>query len=133
MTLFKLMMPSTLGLILLFFGLLHSWMNAFAELLRFPDRTFYLDWWNSMEFGTYYRKWNIIVHEWLFYYVYGDSLRFSKGKCSKTYMVGVTFLTSAFIHELIICTVLGFFYPILFVIFTGPGIFLIYNSYKGNS
>ena len=43
----KLMMPSTFSLILIFFGLLHSWMNAWAELLRFPDRTFYLDWWTS--------------------------------------------------------------------------------------
>ncbi len=48
---FKLMMPSTFALMLLFFGLLHSWLNAWAELLRFPDRTFYLDWWTSSEFG----------------------------------------------------------------------------------
>lgn len=51
MGIFKLMMPSTFSLILLFFGLLHSWLNGFAELLRFPDRTFYLDWWTSSEFG----------------------------------------------------------------------------------
>lgn len=43
----KLMMPSTFAFILVFFGLFHSWMNAWAELLRFPDRTFYLDWWTS--------------------------------------------------------------------------------------
>jgi sterol O-acyltransferase len=44
-------------------------------MLMFPDRTFYLDWWNSLEMGAFYRKWNIIVHEWLFHYVYVDSLR----------------------------------------------------------
>jgi hypothetical protein len=70
---FKLMMPSTFSLILVFFGLLHSWFNAWAELLRFPDRTFYLDWWASSEFGQYYRRWNIVVHEFLYYYVYLDA------------------------------------------------------------
>jgi hypothetical protein len=49
------MLPSTLAILLLFFGLLHSWMNGWAELMRFPDRNFYLDWWNSNEFGSYYR------------------------------------------------------------------------------
>jgi sterol O-acyltransferase len=34
----RLMIPSTFALILLFFGLLHSWLNGWAELLRFPDR-----------------------------------------------------------------------------------------------
>lgn len=50
-TLFKLMMPSTFSLVLVFFGLLHSWFNGWAELLRFPDRTFYHDWWTASEFG----------------------------------------------------------------------------------
>lgn len=35
----------------------------------------------------------------------------------------LTFLISAVIHELIITYALGFFYPILFILFTGPGIF----------
>jgi len=77
------MMPSTFALILLFFGLLHSWLNAWAELLRFPDRTFYLDWWTSSEFGQYYRKWNIVVHEFLYYYVYFDVQKFSGGRVGK--------------------------------------------------
>lgn len=91
------MLPATLSLYLLFFGLLHSWLNAFAELLRFPDRTFYLDWWNSREFGNYYRKWNIVVHEWLFYYVYGDAIRFSNGYVSKNTAIILTFAMSAVI------------------------------------
>jgi sterol O-acyltransferase len=35
------MMPATLALLCGFYCLLHSWMNAFAELLRFADRMFY--------------------------------------------------------------------------------------------
>ncbi|KAL4511871.1 hypothetical protein ABPG72_012716 [Tetrahymena utriculariae] len=126
--LFKLMMPSTFAILLLFFGLLHSWFNGFAELLRFPDRTFYLDWWNSEEFGTYYRKWNIVVHEFLFYYAYGDTVRFSKGKYGRGVGMFITFAVSALIHEVILSFVIGYFYPILLIVFTGPGIILIQNT-----
>ena len=29
---------------------------------------------------NYYRKWNIVVHEWLFYYCYGDIVRIFPGE-----------------------------------------------------
>jgi sterol O-acyltransferase len=35
------MMPATLAFMCGFYCLLHSWMNAFAELLCFADRMFY--------------------------------------------------------------------------------------------
>ena len=35
------MLPGMLLLIVGFFALLHSWMNAFAEMTRFADRMFY--------------------------------------------------------------------------------------------
>jgi len=125
LSIFSSCLPATVCLFLAFFGLLHSWFNAFAELLRFPDRQFYEDWWNALEFGTYYRKWNIVVHEWLYYYVYLDAIRFSKEKLSRVSAQMLTFIISAVIHELIIAVSLGYFYPILFVIFIGPGIILI--------
>lgn len=118
----RLMLPSMLFLILGFFGFLHSWLNCWAELTRFPDRIFYLDWWNSVEFGTYYRKWNIVVHDWLYYYVYLDVARFfPRFRDSKTFPQLLTFLISAVIHELILVEASGFFYPVLFLMFTGPG------------
>ena len=40
----------------------------------------------------------------------------------------MTFLISAVIHEVIVCLAIGFFYPILFILFTGPGIILIQNQ-----
>lgn len=30
------------------------------------------DWWNATSFATYYRKWNIVVHDWLHLYIYQD-------------------------------------------------------------
>jgi sterol O-acyltransferase len=120
------MLPSTFFLILGFFGFLHSWLNCWAEITRFPDRCFYSDWWNSIEFGSYYRKWNIIVHDWLYYFIYLDTCRFiNNPKMPMVVPKLLTFLISAVIHELIITYALGFFYPILFILFTGPGIFVL--------
>jgi sterol O-acyltransferase len=42
----------------------------------------------------------------------------------------MTFFISAVIHEGIICLAVGFFFPILFILFTGPGIILIQNQRK---
>ena len=38
---FSSMVPGIMVLILGFFAILHSWMNAFAEMMRFADREFY--------------------------------------------------------------------------------------------
>ncbi|RXG69042.1 Sterol O-acyltransferase 1 [Armadillidium vulgare] len=50
--------PGFLLLLCGFFLILHSWMNAFAEMLRFADRLFYKDWWNSTSYPR--RTWNCI-------------------------------------------------------------------------
>ena len=47
-------------------------LKAWAEMLRFADRQFYLDWWNSTSFGNYYRTWNTLVQDWLYTYIYKD-------------------------------------------------------------
>jgi sterol O-acyltransferase len=60
---------------LLFYGFLHCWLNAFAEMMRFGDRQFYSDWWNANSYGTFYRKWNVVVHEWLHAYIFTFSLK----------------------------------------------------------
>lgn len=36
------------------------------------------DWWNSTSFANYYRTWNVVVHDWLYYYGYRDFLWVSK-------------------------------------------------------
>jgi len=101
-------------------------MNLWSEILRFPDRAFYSDWWNSSEFGSYYRKWNIVVHDWLYYYIYLDLSRFfPKLRKAKWVPQMATFIFSAIIHEFIISYAIGFFYPILFILFAGPGTLLL--------
>lgn len=125
---FKAMIPATMLLILLFFGMLHSWFNLWAEILRFGDKEFYTDWWNVSNFADYYRKWNIVVHEWLFHYVYQDILRFTKGKSSKLFCFFMVFIISAIMHEFILAISMRFFYPILLVMFGGPGVIYTFFS-----
>uniref|UniRef100_A0A674P2G0 Sterol O-acyltransferase 2 n=1 Tax=Takifugu rubripes TaxID=31033 RepID=A0A674P2G0_TAKRU len=71
---FNSILPGIMLLLLCFFAFLHCWLNLFAELLQFADRMFYKDWWNSTSFTNYYRTWNVVVHDWLFYYGYRDFL-----------------------------------------------------------
>jgi sterol O-acyltransferase len=127
---FKVMIPGTMLLILLFFGMLHSWFNLWAEILRFGDKEFYTDWWNVSNFADYYRRWNIVVHEWLFHYVYQDILRFTRGKSSQLFCFFMVFIISALIHELILAISMRFFYPILLVMFGGPGVIYTFFSRK---
>jgi sterol O-acyltransferase len=119
------MLPATLLLLLLFFGFLHSWQNLWAELMLYGDRHFYDDWWNVSSFGDYYRKWNIVVHEWLHHYIYQDVVRFTLGRVSREISFIFVFILSDIIHEMVLAASLGFFYPILLLMFGGPGIIFI--------
>lgn len=109
-------LPGIFMLLLIFFAFLHCWLNAFAEMLRFGDRMFYRDWWNSTSFSNYYRTWNVVVHDWLYSYVYQDGLGLLGGRARGAAMLAV-FLVSAVVHEYIFCFVLGFFYPVMLVLF----------------
>ncbi|XP_039312513.1 sterol O-acyltransferase 1 isoform X2 [Solenopsis invicta] len=99
--------------------LLHAWMNAWAEMLRFADRLFYKDWWNSTTYAQYYRTWNIVVHDWLYTYIYKDVYDIMAR--NRTLAATAVFLTSAIIHEYIIAFPFGFFYPVMFILFAGIG------------
>lgn len=97
------------GLVLQFMAgyfFLHSWSNLFGELLRFADREFYSvshsrhvvklvqatlaplaflslplsqDWWTCTSYSSFYRKWNLLVHDWIKAYIYQDLKDVSQG------------------------------------------------------
>lgn len=96
-----------------FYLILHIVQNIFAELLRFGDRLFYGDWWTSTGFLNFFRSWNIIVSDWLYTYIYIDvyELIFPSKPLAKLSV----FVISAIVHEWILYSVLGFFFPALFV------------------
>ncbi|TKS70633.1 Sterol O-acyltransferase 1 [Collichthys lucidus] len=116
---FNSILPGIMLLLLCFFAFLHCWLNLFGELLRFADRMFYKDWWNS--FTNYYRTWNVVVHDWLFYYGYRDFLWLSKRKFRTAAMLSV-FIVSAVVHEYALSMGFGFFYPVMFCLFAVFGV-----------
>ncbi|XP_060051274.1 sterol O-acyltransferase 2 isoform X2 [Erinaceus europaeus] len=126
-------LPGILMLLFIFFAFLHCWHNAFAEMLRFGDRMFYRDWWNSASFSNYYRTWNVVVHDWLYSYVYQDAMQLLEGRARGPAMLAV-FLISSVVHEYIFCFMLGFFYPVMLVLFLGVGgllNFMMNDRYTG--
>ncbi|EEQ97453.1 sterol o-acyltransferase, putative, partial [Perkinsus marinus ATCC 50983] len=66
----KLAVPNLYLWLLMFFTLFHTWMNILAELTRFGDREFYLDWWNSVNIREYWQKWNLPVHYFILRHMY---------------------------------------------------------------
>lgn len=95
----KLAIVNTYQWLLMFYIVFHLYLNFFAEILRFGDRVFYKDWWNSSEVSAYWRLWNMPVHYWLVRHVYFPCIRLGMSKLAATFVV---FLLSAIMHELLI-------------------------------
>ncbi|CAD7089003.1 unnamed protein product [Hermetia illucens] len=128
---FSMDLPALLICLGVFYCILHSWLNFTAELLRFPDRIYYKDWWTSHNYSGYYRNWNLVVHEWLYEYIYKDALHyvFPGSKVAANFTV---FVVSAVMHELICSVAFGFFFPVMFVLFAGFGVFFMFISKSMN-
>lgn len=95
----KLALTNTYLWLIVFYFYFHLYLNLFAEILRFGDRVFYKDWWNSSEVSAYWRLWNMPVHYWLVRHVYFPCIRLRMSKMVATFVV---FLVSAILHELLI-------------------------------
>ncbi|KAJ8672566.1 hypothetical protein QAD02_003825 [Eretmocerus hayati] len=113
------LLPSILIFLVTFHLLFHSWHNFFAELLRFADRLFYKDWWNSSNFDALFGAWNMIVHDWFYVYVYKDVY----GKLhNKQFARFIVFLFSAVMHEYVYSMSFRYLYPIMFISFIFIGL-----------
>ena len=82
-----------------FYAYFHCWLNAKSELVRYANREFYQDWWNSASIGEFWRKWNLPVHEWCLRHVYIESMYYFKA--SKDMATFYVFLVSAILHEVV--------------------------------
>jgi diacylglycerol O-acyltransferase-1 len=71
----KLSLANTYCWLLVFYCYFHVYLNLSAELLRFGDRIFYKDWWNSSDVSSYWRLWNKPVHNWLVRHLYFPCVR----------------------------------------------------------
>ncbi|KAI7893996.1 MBOAT, membrane-bound O-acyltransferase family-domain-containing protein [Mucor mucedo] len=99
----ELLFPFMLNYLFIFYIIFECILNAFAELSRFADRNFYDDWWNSVTYDEFARKWNKPVHHWLLRHVYAQSIE--SYNLTKTNATFVTFLLSSLFHELVLVIV----------------------------
>lgn len=100
----RLMKLSTISLVIWlagFFALFQSFLNALAEVMRFADREFYTDWWNSPSVGIYWRTWNRPVYQFMKRHVYLPLI--GRGWHPAAASVGV-FVFSGVLHELLVST-----------------------------
>lgn len=104
--LLRLAVPNHLLWLIFFYWFFHSSMNFTAELLRFGDRQFYKDWWNSETVTYFWQNWNIPVHKWCLRHFYKPLLR--RG-FSKMISQSAVFFLSAFFHEYLVSVPLRMF------------------------
>ncbi|KHN99671.1 diacylglycerol acyltransferase DGAT2 [Metarhizium album ARSEF 1941] len=102
MILERLLKLSTISLVIWlagFFALFQSFLNALAEVLRFADRSFYDDWWNSESLGAYWRTWNKPVYTYFKRHVYVPMI----GRGWSPWTASCTvFFVSAVLHEVLV-------------------------------
>ncbi|KAJ2806235.1 hypothetical protein H4R20_001764 [Coemansia guatemalensis] len=96
----KLSVISAIVWFLGFYAIFHAALNALAELLRFADRAFYLDWWNSVDLAAYWREWNLPIHYFCKRHI---MVPLVSAPLSLPASAGVllTFVVSAIMHELL--------------------------------
>ena len=71
--------------------------NIYADMSGFADRQFYQDYWNCRNFDQWARKWNRLVHEYLYRHWYMEYL--IRWRMTPFQANVVTFLFSIFFHE----------------------------------
>jgi len=96
-TISMLLFPFMVTILLVFLVIFEYVLGAFAEITCFADRHFYSDWWNSCDWLEFSREWNLPVHHFLRRHIYGASRPYM----SRNMSTMVTFLISAFGHELV--------------------------------
>jgi len=109
----ELYFPITIFCLICFYLIFECILPGYAELATFGDRQFYDDWWNSTDLAEFNRRWNKVVHMWLYRHVYLECK--NKFNCSKLTATSMTFLVSAIFHEYCLCILIKLFRPILFV------------------
>ena len=98
----RLMKLSTISLVIWlagFFALFQSFLNALAEIMKFGDREFYTDWWNSPSVGVYWRTWNKPVYQFMKRHVFSPLI--GRGWSSGAASI-VVFIFSGVLHELLV-------------------------------
>ncbi|KAL9632263.1 MAG: hypothetical protein Q9164_005428 [Protoblastenia rupestris] len=98
----RLMKLSTISLVIWlagFFAIFQSVLNALAEVMKFGDREFYTEWWNSPSVGAYWRTWNRPIYHFMKRHIYAPLI--GRGWSSNAASMAV-FIFSGLLHELLV-------------------------------
>ncbi|EFO17649.1 hypothetical protein LOAG_10851 [Loa loa] len=80
--------------------------------------------------AEYYRFWNLVVHEWLYAYIYRDISQLIGGKKGRFAAQTMVFFCSSLFHEYWFGLALRMFYPIIFTLyFVFGGIFYYLSQF----
>ncbi|USW51845.1 Putative membrane bound O-acyl transferase, MBOAT, diacylglycerol O-acyltransferase 1 [Septoria linicola] len=82
-----------------FFALFQSFLNFLAEIMRFGDREFYGDWWNSSDVRSYWTSWNKPVTHFMKRHIYSPMV--GRGVPPVIAQI-LTFLFSGLLHEALV-------------------------------
>ena len=88
--------------------------NCYAELTSFGDRQFYQDFWNCTGFDEFSRKWNRIVHEYLYRHIYLVCIKDFQMSPTQGYIA--TTVYSAILHEWFLLCMLRILRPYIFIL-----------------
>jgi sterol O-acyltransferase len=119
-TVLRLMLPMIAFILSMFLILFELLLNLFAELSGFADRAFYHDWWNSVNYSEFNRKWNRTVHLFLYRHLYLEAhIRWGLTVGQARF---VTFMFSSLCHEMILALIFRMVRPFLlaFMMFQIP-------------
>jgi len=125
--------PSMAIYVLLFIVTFECSTNIYAELYRFPYRHFYGDWWNCVNYYEFAKKWNRMVHEFLFRHVFLPLIHTLKVK--KWWGYFWTIMLSAVLHQVVACVVLKriFIFYFFIILWQIPSSYILDFAFKNYS
>jgi len=106
--------PQFLMWIMYFFTVWDWMLNVIGEVTKFGDREFYEDWWNSLNYYDFNKKWNKVVHEYFYRHVYAEAVHtwyWSRGAASLW-----VFFISGLLHEIMMILVFRRLRPVFLTI-----------------
>ncbi|KAK6097902.1 Sterol O-acyltransferase 2 (Sterol-ester synthase 2) [Batrachochytrium dendrobatidis] len=105
---FVYLIPGTIMYVFLVFLTVFEYaLNAMAELTLLDERDFYDDWWNSLGYESFSRKWSTVVYRFLHKHVFLELKEYFN--LSRPAAMFFTFTVSATLNELILFMVTGTF------------------------
>jgi diacylglycerol O-acyltransferase-1 len=108
-----------------FYGIFHCLLNAMAEISRFADREFYLEWWDATCMSEFWKMWNRAVYKWMCRHVYVESQRQVKF-FNNTLAAISTYVVTAIMHEYLLSIAFVMFRPWFFAMIIAQSKFHYY-------